>query len=69
VVLDAVRTFRDQGRTVVVVAHRASLVRAADDVVEVRSAPHEATAVREARRDEEPTLLEPAGATTEGRHP
>ena len=38
VVLDAVRAFRDQGRTVVVVAHRASLVRAADDVVEVRSA-------------------------------
>ncbi|MBD5787845.1 thiol reductant ABC exporter subunit CydD [Cellulosimicrobium terreum] len=38
VVLDAVRTWRDQGRTVVVVAHRPSLVRAADRVVEVTSA-------------------------------
>lgn len=39
VVLDAVRTWRDQGRTVLVVAHRASLVRAADEVVEVTAAP------------------------------
>ncbi|WP_454043427.1 thiol reductant ABC exporter subunit CydD [Cellulosimicrobium sp. Marseille-Q8652] len=39
VVLDAVRTWRDQGRTVLVVAHRASLVRAADEVVEVSAAP------------------------------
>ncbi|WP_435736410.1 ABC transporter transmembrane domain-containing protein [Cellulosimicrobium sp. PMB13] len=39
VVLDAVRAWRDQGRTVVVVAHRASLVRAADEVVEVTAAP------------------------------
>nr|WP_194720341.1 thiol reductant ABC exporter subunit CydD [Cellulosimicrobium arenosum] len=38
VVLDAVRAWRDQGRTVVVVAHRASLVRVADLVVEVTSA-------------------------------
>jgi thiol reductant ABC exporter CydD subunit len=39
VVLDAVRAWRDQGRTVLVVAHRASLVRAADEVVEVVAAP------------------------------
>lgn len=38
VVLDAVRQWREQGRTVVVVAHRASLVRAADEVVEVAAA-------------------------------
>ncbi|MFC8923438.1 thiol reductant ABC exporter subunit CydD [Cellulosimicrobium sp. NPDC057127] len=38
VVLDAVRTWRDQGRTVVVVAHRTSLVRAADEVVDVAAA-------------------------------
>ncbi|WP_265522140.1 thiol reductant ABC exporter subunit CydD [Oerskovia flava] len=37
-VLDAVRTWRDQGRTVVVVAHRASLVALADTVVTVTSA-------------------------------
>lgn len=42
VVLDAVRAWRDQGRTVVVVAHRASLVRAADEVVEVVAAPRAA---------------------------
>lgn len=46
VVLDTVRAFRDQGRTVVVVAHRASLVRAADEVVEVTSAPFDATLER-----------------------
>ncbi|MCB7137958.1 thiol reductant ABC exporter subunit CydD [Cellulosimicrobium marinum] len=38
VVLDAVRTWRDQGRTVLVVAHRASLVGVADEVVTVASA-------------------------------
>ncbi|GIJ00499.1 ATP-binding cassette subfamily C protein CydD [Sediminihabitans luteus] len=38
-VLDTVRAMRDQGRTVVVVAHRASLVALADEVVTVRSAP------------------------------
>ncbi|WP_069387889.1 thiol reductant ABC exporter subunit CydD [Cellulosimicrobium cellulans] len=42
VVLDAVRAWRDQGRTVLVVAHRASLVRAADEVVEVVAAPRAA---------------------------
>ncbi|QDW62869.1 ABC transporter ATP-binding protein/permease [Oerskovia sp. KBS0722] len=36
-VLDAVRTWRDQGRTVVVVAHRTSLVELADQVVPVSS--------------------------------
>ncbi len=39
VVLDAVRALRDAGRTVVLVAHRASLVALADDVVEVRPEP------------------------------
>ncbi|MET4226156.1 thiol reductant ABC exporter subunit CydD [Oerskovia enterophila] len=37
-VLDAVRAWRDQGRTVVVVAHRTSLVELADQVVVVSSA-------------------------------
>lgn len=36
-VLDSVRALRDAGRTVVLVAHRPSLVAAADDVVTVRS--------------------------------
>jgi ATP-binding cassette subfamily C protein CydD len=35
VVLDAVRAWRDAGRTVVVVAHRASLLALADQVVDV----------------------------------
>jgi ATP-binding cassette subfamily C protein CydD len=39
VVLDTVRALRDAGRTVVLVAHRPSLVALADDVVTVRSAP------------------------------
>ena len=39
VVLDAVRALRDAGRTVVLVAHRASLVALADDVVDVRPEP------------------------------
>ena len=37
-VLDTVRAWRDAGRTVLVVAHRASLLRLADQVVDVRSA-------------------------------
>ncbi|MHA7132498.1 thiol reductant ABC exporter subunit CydD [Oerskovia turbata] len=37
-VLDAVRAWRDQGRTVVVIAHRTSLVELADQVVEVAAA-------------------------------
>ncbi|WP_019136721.1 thiol reductant ABC exporter subunit CydD [Cellulomonas massiliensis] len=37
VVLATVRALRDAGRTVVLVAHRASLVALADDVVEVRA--------------------------------
>lgn len=37
VVLDTVRALRDAGRTVLLVAHRLSLVAAADDVVPVRS--------------------------------
>ena len=39
VVLDAVCALRDAGRTVVLVAHRSSLVALADDVVEVRPEP------------------------------
>lgn len=39
VVLATVRALRDAGRTVLLVAHRPSLVALADDVVEVRSAP------------------------------
>ena len=38
VVLDTVRALRDAGRTVLLVAHRPSLVAVADDVVPVRSA-------------------------------
>ena len=37
VVLDTVRALRDAGRTVLLVAHRPSLVAVADDVVQVRS--------------------------------
>ncbi|WP_125777570.1 thiol reductant ABC exporter subunit CydD [Antribacter gilvus] len=38
-VLDTVSTWRDEGRTVLVVAHRASLLALADQVVDVSSAP------------------------------
>ena len=38
-VLDTVRAWRDSGRTVLVVAHRASLLGLADQVIDVRSAP------------------------------
>ncbi|WP_127131408.1 thiol reductant ABC exporter subunit CydD [Georgenia sp. SYP-B2076] len=38
-VLDAVAQLRDQGRTVLVIAHRAALVALADDVVTLRSRP------------------------------
>jgi ATP-binding cassette subfamily C protein CydD len=37
-VLDTVRAWRDAGRTVLVVAHRASLLALADQVIDVRSA-------------------------------
>jgi ATP-binding cassette subfamily C protein CydD len=37
VVLDTVRAWRDAGRTVVVVAHRASLVALADQVIDVEA--------------------------------
>ena len=37
-VLDTVRAWRDAGRTVLVVAHRASLLGLADEVIDVRSA-------------------------------
>ena len=37
-VLDSVRALRAQGRTVLVVAHRAALVALADTVVEVAAA-------------------------------
>ncbi|MBL0888014.1 thiol reductant ABC exporter subunit CydD [Myceligenerans indicum] len=38
-ILDAVLTWRDEGRTVLVVAHRASLLAIADQVVDVESRP------------------------------
>ncbi|MCF4121651.1 thiol reductant ABC exporter subunit CydD [Antribacter sp. KLBMP9083] len=44
-VLDTVRAWRDAGRTVVVVAHRASLLALADQVVDVSSAPAPAVGV------------------------
>ncbi|MFC4555277.1 thiol reductant ABC exporter subunit CydD [Georgenia faecalis] len=44
VVLRAVEALRRQGRTVLLVAHRSTLLRCADGVVEVRSAPAEAGA-------------------------
>lgn len=70
VVLDAVRAFRDQGRTVVVVAHRASLVRAADEVVEVRATPLDDPALPEHARHEDAASPAPAAAApTDGRHP
>ncbi|KLN33004.1 cysteine ABC transporter permease [Cellulosimicrobium funkei] len=69
VVLDAVRTFRDQGRTVVVVAHRASLVRAADDVVGVRSAALAAPRALADGGPEDAADLAPAAASVEGRRP
>lgn len=43
-VIDSVRALRDAGRTVVLVAHRQSLVAVADDVVTVRSEPSVAAA-------------------------
>ena len=52
-VIDSVRALRDAGRTVVLVAHRPSLVAVADDVVTVRSAP-----------TGPPAPDEPSGATT-----
>ncbi|WP_313663811.1 thiol reductant ABC exporter subunit CydD [Cellulosimicrobium cellulans] len=69
VVLDAVRTFRDQGRTVVVVAHRASLVRAADDVVGIRSAALAAPRALADGGPEDAADLAPAAASVEGRRP
>lgn len=42
VVLDTVRAWRDSGRTVVVVAHRASLLALADQVVDVAARPVDA---------------------------
>ncbi len=44
-VLDVVAALRDQGRAVLVIAHRPRLVALADDVVEVRSARHGAEPV------------------------
>ncbi|WP_413452672.1 thiol reductant ABC exporter subunit CydD [Georgenia phoenicis] len=41
-VLDVVTALREQGRAVLVIAHRPRLVALADDVVEVRSAPRDA---------------------------
>lgn len=56
-VLTAVDRLRDQGRTVVVIAHRASLIARADDVVRVASR----------AADETPADATPAEATAERR--
>ncbi|MGO3797225.1 MAG: ATP-binding cassette domain-containing protein, partial [Pauljensenia sp.] len=37
VVVDTIRAMRDAGRTVVVIAHRAAVVAAADQVIEIRT--------------------------------
>lgn len=50
-VLDVVAALRDQGRAVLVIAHRPRLVALADDVVEVRSAPRGAVPVPTAAAD------------------
>jgi ATP-binding cassette subfamily C protein CydD len=48
-VIDSVRALRDAGRTVVLVAHRPSLVAVADDVVTVRSETSAATSAADSR--------------------
>ena len=58
-VLDGVEMLRSQGRTVVVVAHRAALLARADDVIEVSSRP----APADDRQDPpEPAAAQPSGA-------
>ena len=57
VVLDTVRRLRDQGRTVVVVAHRPSLIALADQVVEVQA--------RTVRADDADTTAAPSDPVTE----
>ena len=47
-VVRAITALRDEGRTVVVIAHRAAVTAAADRVIEVRSEPIGATADQEA---------------------
>lgn len=58
VVLATVRALKDAGRTVLLVAHRPSLIALADEVVTVRSAPLPAA---DRADDDDPTT--PAGAT------
>lgn len=48
VVVRAITALRDEGRTVVVIAHRAAVTAVADHVIEVRSQPISATADQEA---------------------
>ena len=48
VVVRAITALRDEGRTVVVIAHRAAVTAVADRVIEVRSQPISATADQEA---------------------
>ena len=58
-VLDGVEMLRSQGRTVVVVAHRAALLARADDVIEVSSRP----APADDRQDPpESAAAQPSGA-------
>jgi ATP-binding cassette subfamily C protein CydD len=62
-VLDTVRAWRDAGRTVLVVAHRASLRGLADQVINVRSAPDPAAGSTE-DPDAEPAAGSAAGPVT-----
>lgn len=56
-VLDTVRAWRDAGRTVLVVAHRASLLALADQVIDVRAAADPADGVREGLPGGRPTAV------------
>lgn len=64
-VLDTVRAWRDAGRTVLVVAHRASLLALADQVIDVRSAADPADPADRAAGPE----ADPHGAGTAGPKP
>ncbi|MFI2489524.1 thiol reductant ABC exporter subunit CydD [Promicromonospora kroppenstedtii] len=67
-VLDTVRAWRDAGRTVLVVAHRASLLALADQVIDVRSAADPAAGADAADRAAAPGT-DPHGVGTAGPAP
>ncbi|WP_285108624.1 ABC transporter transmembrane domain-containing protein [Promicromonospora sp. MEB111] len=62
-VLDTVRAWRDAGRTVLVVAHRASLLALADQVIDVRSAADPTDATDRADRADSPGSSDAADPT------